>query len=141
MLYDVIKKDLKDFMKLKDMDKVNAIRVIIGEFPRLNKLAGEIPTDDEVIKILKTLKKNEEIVLEARKENTSVYLNLINGYLPKTMSKQEIRYYIRDNIDVNTIVADIGKVMGQVMKSLKGKVDGKVVKDVLTEYKYGVFID
>ena len=74
MLYDKLKQDLKESMKIKNMERVNALRVIMGEFPRLNKLAGELPTDDEVLKILKGLKKNEELVLEKLNKTDSIYL-------------------------------------------------------------------
>ena len=36
MLHDKLKQDLKESMKIKNMERVNAIRVIMGEFPRLN---------------------------------------------------------------------------------------------------------
>lgn len=135
MLYDLIRQDLKDFMKLKDMEMVNAIRVIIGEFPRLNKLAGELPTDNEVVKILKTLKKNEEIALEAQKQTNSTFLTVVSGYLPQLMSKDEIKIYIESS-DVE-LEGNLGQAMSQLMKELKGKADGGVVREVLTEMSKG----
>jgi uncharacterized protein len=133
MLYHDLKEDLKESMKAKNMDRVNAIRVIMGEFPRLNKLAGELPTDDEVLKILKGLKKNEEMVLEKLNKTESVYLNVIEGYLPKTMSKEEIKGFILSSgINLNG-GENIGQLTGKLMKDLKGKAEGSLVKEVLTE--------
>ena len=133
MLYDKLKQDLKESMKIKNMDRVNAIRVIMGEFPRLNKLAGELPTDDEVLKILKGLKKNEELVLEKSHKTDSVYLDVIESYLPKMMSKEEIKAFILSS-GINTDSGgNIGQLTGQVMKDLKGKAEGSLVKEVLTE--------
>lgn len=132
MLYDVIRNDLKTAMKNKEMDIVNALRVIIGEFPRLNKKAGELPTDDEVIKILKSLKKNEEIVLEKKGWASSTYLLILERYLPTMMSKDEIKHYI----DTSGVILDntnIGPLMGRLMKDLKGKAEGSLVKEVLSE--------
>ena len=133
MLYDELKQDLKESMKIKNMERVNALRVIMGEFPRLNKLAGELPTDDEVLKILKSLKKNEELVLEKSNKTDSIYLNVIESYLPKMMSKEEIKVFILTS-GINTNSGEnIGQLTGQVMKDLKGKAEGSLVKEVLSE--------
>ncbi len=133
MLYNELKQDLKESMKIKDMERVNALRVIMGEFPRLNKLAGELPTDDEVLKILKSLKKNEELVLEKSNKTDSIYLNVIESYLPQMMSKEEIKAFIISS-GINTgSGGNIGQLTGQVMKDLKGKAEGSLVKEVLTE--------
>ena len=133
MLYDELKQDLKESMKIKNMERVNALRVIMGEFPRLNKLAGELPTDDEVLKILKSLKKNEELVLEKSNKTDSIYLNVIESYLPKMMSKEEIKVFILTS-GINTNSGEnIGQLTGQAMKDLKGKAEGSLVKEVLTE--------
>lgn len=133
MLYNELKQDLKESMKIKNMERVNALRVIMGEFPRLNKLAGELPTDDEVLKILKSLKKNEELVLEKSNKTDSIYLNVIESYLPKMMSKEEIKVFILSS-GINTNSGEnIGQLTGQVMKDLKGKAEGGLVKEVITE--------
>ena len=133
MLYDKLKQDLKESMKIKNMERVNALRVIMGEFPRLNKLAGELPTDDEVLKILKSLKKNEEIVLEKSNKTDSIYLNVIESYLHKMMSKEENKAFILTS-GINTKSGqNTGQLTGQVMKDLKGKAEGSLVKEVLSE--------
>ena len=133
MLYDELKQDLKESMKIKNMERVNALRVIMGEFPRLNKLAGELPTDDEVLKILKSLKKNEELVLEKSNKTDSIYLNVIDSYLPKMMSKEEIKDFIlTSGIDTGS-GENVGQLTGKAMKDLKGKAEGSLVKEVLTE--------
>ena len=133
MLYNELKQDLKESMKIKNMERVNALRVIMGEFPRLNKLAGELPTDDEVLKILKGLKKNEELVLEKSNKTDSVYLDVIESYLPKMMSKEEIKAFILTS-GINTKCGEnVGQLTGKIMKDLKGKAEGSLVKEVLTE--------
>ena len=44
-----LRSDLKTAIKGKDEDSKDAIRIIIGEFPRLNKKVGEEITDTETI--------------------------------------------------------------------------------------------
>ena len=85
------------------------------------------------MKILKGLKKNEELVLEKLNKTDSIYLDVIESYLPKMMSKEEIKVFILSSgINTNS-GGNIGQLTGQVMKDLKGKAEGSLVKKVLTE--------
>lgn len=56
------------------------------------------------------------------------------------MTREELRFYIRDNISMNDIIEDIGKVRNKLINELDVKIPDEVIKEVLTEYKYGVFI-
>jgi len=63
---------------------------------------------------------------------------ILEKYLPKQLSEAEIKTELESIIvDVGaSTMADIGKVMGKAMASLKGKADGslisKLVKDLLS---------
>jgi len=56
-------------------------------------------------------------------------------YLPQQMSVDEIASHVDAVIaSMGTITnKDTGKVMGQVMKDLKGKADGQIVKQIVTQ--------
>jgi len=135
MLHNLIRQDLKKAMKNKDLEKMSILRVIIGEFPRLNKKVGELPTDDEVLKILKSLKKNEELIMEKQNITESKYLTVVESYLPKMMTKDEIKNYI-DNSSIN-LTGNIGAIMSRLMKELKGKADGNIVRKAIVELSKG----
>ena len=62
-----IKSNLTAAMKAKDEEKKDTLRVILGEFGRLDK--KEL-SDDEVVKILKKLMKSEKEVLEKKGDET-----------------------------------------------------------------------
>jgi uncharacterized protein len=82
---------------------------------------------------LKGLKKNEELVLEKLNKTESVYLNVIEGYLPKMMSKEDIKAFILSSgINIKS-GENIGQITGKLMKDLKGKAEGSLVKELLTE--------
>ena len=131
-LHEKLKSDLKVSMKEGDAVKTEALRVVIGEFPRLNKKAGELPTDEDVLKILKSLQKNEMVMLESQGYETSSYLQIIESYLPKMMTKEEIVEFIgASNIDMSKFKNKM-QAMGPIMKELKGKADGNLVKEVLS---------
>lgn len=133
-LYEEMKIDLTKAMKSKAVILRSTLRVIMGEFPRLNKKAGETPTDKEIIGILKKLKKNEGMVLKIMSQRDSGYMNVINSYLPVTseLSADAIREWIKDNIDLSKYKNSM-QAMGPIMKELKGKADGALVRKILGE--------
>ncbi|MGA8179474.1 MAG: GatB/YqeY domain-containing protein, partial [Desulfobacterales bacterium] len=67
-LQNKIKKDLSVAIKTRDEYKKDTLRVVLGEFGRLDK--KEL-SDDEAVKILKKLIKSEKEVLEQKGESGS----------------------------------------------------------------------
>ena len=133
-LYEEMKIDLKKAMKSKAVILKSALRVIMGEFPRLNKKVGETPTDKEIIGILKKLKKNESMVLKMLNKSTSGYMNVLDSYLPEVseLSADDIKKWIKKNILLSKYKNPM-QAMGPIMKELKGKADGALVRKVLGE--------
>lgn len=129
-----IKKDLTAAIKAKDEEQKNALRVILGEFSRLDK--KEL-SDEEVIKILKKLKKSEKEVLATKKEHAdSKFLDTIDTYLPKMATEKEIGDWIEKNVDFAALKNKM-QAMGQIMKHFGATADGNVVKKVLQEISSG----
>jgi uncharacterized protein YqeY len=64
-------------------------------------------------------------------ESKSEYLNTLKGFLPKMMSEKEIEEWILDKIDLSAYNNPM-QAMKSIMKELKGKADGNVVRNVLT---------
>jgi len=131
-LEEKVRQDLKQAMINKDDAKKSTLRMVIGEIPRLNKNAGEKPTDKEIESIIRKLIKSETQALGLAKENVrdSLYINVLNEYLPKMMSEQEIEDWIAGNITLEDYNPRM-KAMGVIMKALKGKADGNTVKKML----------
>jgi uncharacterized protein YqeY len=132
MILDKIKSDLKQAMIDRDEKRKSTLRMVIGEVPRLNKKANEKATDDEILNIIKKLIKSETIVLEASgiPIGESEYINILDSYLPKMMSQEEIIEWIGNNINLDEFNPKI-KAMGSIMKELKGKADGNTVRKIL----------
>ncbi|MDM8518236.1 GatB/YqeY domain-containing protein, partial [Desulfobacterales bacterium HSG16] len=84
-LQEQVKKDLTAAMKAKDEDKKNTLRVLMGEFGRID--AKEL-TDDQIIKIMKKLIKSERETLKISglKEETP-FIGILEAYLPKMASE------------------------------------------------------
>jgi len=123
-----IKGDLTAAIKEKDEEKKDTLRVILGEFGRLDK--KELP-DDEVVKILKKLTKSEKEVLETKGDETdSRFIGIIENYLPKMATQAEITNWIEQNIDFSEFKNKM-QAMGLIMKHFGATADGNAVKNLL----------
>ncbi len=144
-LHAKIKMDLKTAMLKKEVAVKNALRQIMAEYPSLtvpiilesgkkttrHKKSEEI-TDGDIIGIIQKLVKSENTVLEAKKQETSDYLEILEFYLPRMATKEEIVVWINDNIDFTEFKSTM-QAMGPIMKHFGKLADGKLVKQILQD--------
>jgi len=145
-LLDKVKQDLKMAMLNKDPEGRNAMRLIMAEFPKLTvpltlqsgkkssrlKRPGEI-TNDDIIGIINGLVKSEQTVLEAKNEATSEYLEILQAYLPRKVSREEIVAWIKEHIDISQYKNKM-QAMGTIMKHFGKSADGKLVNQILQDW-------
>ncbi len=146
-LLEKIRQDLKTAMLNKDQDARNAMRQIMAEFPKLTvpitlesgkkstrlKKPEEI-TNDDIIGIINSLVKSELTVLEAKKETSSAYLNILQSYLPRMADREEITAWIAEHIDFSKYKNKM-QSMGTIMKHFGKTADGKLVNQILQEWQ------
>ena len=146
-LLDKLKADLKQSMLNRDVVPRGAIRQIMAEFPKLTvpitlesgkkstrlKTNEEI-TDDDIIGIIQGLAKSERMVLEAKNEASSDYLDTLLLYLPQMASREEIIAWIGDNIDFSGYKNKM-QAMGPIIKHFGKQADGKMVNQILQEWE------
>lgn len=142
-LYDKIRLDMKQAMLKKDTAVRDTMRLIMGAFPSLTvsitlesgkkttrvKTPEEI-TNDDLLNIIRKFAKSEKTVLDIKKEASSDYLELLNRYLPKMATPQEIEQWIKDNVDLSKFKSPM-QAMGNVMKHYGKLADGNQVKEIL----------
>ncbi len=126
-LQDDIKGELKVAMKAKETEKVGTIRIIMGEFGR--QTTKDL-SDDQVIAIIKKLVKSEKELLASSGKESSEYLSILEGYLPKQASEKEIRNWIAENIDFATFKNKM-QAMRPIMAHFGPAADGNMVKEIL----------
>lgn len=126
-LQEQLKNDLKEAMKARDTERTGAIRILIGEFGRQRE--KEL-TDEQVIAIIKNLIKSEKEFLAAKKEESSSFMSIMESYLPQLASEEEIRAWIKENIDF-TEYANKMQVMRPIMAHFGASADGNMVKNIL----------
>ena len=141
-----LKEDLKQAMRDKDEAGRNTIRQVMSEFFKLTvpvtleggkkstrpKTAEEI-TNDDIIGIIQGLVKSEHIMLEAKQEATSDYLQILETYLPRQVAREEIVDWVRGNIDFSQFKNKM-QAMGVIMKHFGKTADGKLVNDILKNW-------
>jgi uncharacterized protein len=127
-LQETIKQDLAVAMKEKDQNRKEAIRVILGEFGRMEQ---KVLSDEDVVRILKKLHKNEKEVLEKKKATgDSDFIRIVEAYLPKAADAGEIVAWIQANIDF-TQFRNKMQAMGMIMKHFGSRAEGDRVKKIL----------
>jgi uncharacterized protein YqeY len=148
-LHGKIKLDLKNAMLQKRNDIRDTLRVVMGEYPKLTvpltlesgkksfrvKRPEEI-TDDDLLGIIRGLVKSEKSVLELQKKESSPYLQVLDAYLPKMLSRDEIMAWINTNIDFSGYKSPM-QAMAPIMKHFGKLADGNLVKELLQELSKG----
>jgi uncharacterized protein YqeY len=146
----MINDDIKQAMLAKDTRKLEALRAIkaalLLEKTSKDHSSGEIPESLEMQllqKLVKQRKESAKVYTESGRNDLAqeemYQAEIIEKYLPKQLSKEEIRIAVEQIVsDVGAKdMKDIGKVMGVATKQLAGKADNKLiatlVKDILTK--------
>jgi uncharacterized protein YqeY len=129
-LKERISADYMTAFKAKDSVAKNLLSVIKGEIQTIEKNSGiDNMPDEDVIKILnKTVKSLKETLNVSDSVDTKLELAIVEAYLPKQLSKEEIFNKVTEL--KNSGVTNIG----QIMKEFAGlPVDRKVVSEVIKE--------
>lgn len=142
MLLDQFKADLIVAMKSKDELRMLVLRSLLSA---LNYYKIEVQhelTDEDVQRTLaKEAKKHRESIEMYEKgqrqelvDNEKKELEILLSYMPKQMSEEEAEKIIKTEIEhlqTSGTVLNQGVVMKSVMPLLKGKVDGRVVGEIV----------
>lgn len=141
-LKDKINADLKEAMKSKDKVKLNTIRSIRALILEFEKSGGakELSSEDEIKMLSSAAKKRREGIEQYENagrlelaENEKLELSVIENYLPKQLSEDEIIENVKSlakEVGAST-KADFAKLMPSAMKTLKGKADGNVIRKIV----------
>lgn len=136
---DQLGADLKNAMRAKDKVRLGAIRMLRAAILEREKSGSGDVSDEEVIAILQkqakqrrdSIKQYNDADRRDLAETEEAELAVIEDYLPAQLSDDELRRAVAEIVKSTgaTGMQDMGKVMGQAMQTLKGKADGRRVKD------------
>ena len=143
MIQDKLNQDLKEAMKSGNADKVGVLRLLNAALHNQAIAKGKdaVLTDEEVMEVLRReAKKRKESVEAFTKggrlelaEKERAELVLIEVYLPKQMSREEVAAAVEKILAGLADKSNQGLVMKAVMQELKGKADGKMISEVVKE--------
>ena len=140
-ILEKISSDLKVAMKSKDKIRVETLRSLIAQLKNERISQGkDLSPEQELAVLMNAAKKRKEAIdiyekssrtdlLDKEKEE----LEIISEYLPEQLSDEEIEKTIAEIIERTgaASIKDLGRVMSEAMKELKGKADGKKVQQIV----------
>lgn len=138
-----IDNDIKNAMLAKNKEELEALRsikslILLAETEKGG--SGDIASDVEnklLMKAAKQRKESADIFQQQNRKDLAdkelFQLEVINRYLPKQLSEQEITQVLMSIISETGAkgMQDMGKVMGAATKRLAGQADGKLVSDLV----------
>lgn len=144
-LKERIDQELKEALKSGDKTRLNAIRSIRAALLEKEvsiRVGGKaVLSEEQELEVLMGLAKRRRDAIEQftagnrpdLAANEAAELAVLEEYLPKQLSDEEVERIIRDIVSRSgaTSMKDMGKVMGEAMKALKGKTDGGKVQSVV----------
>ncbi len=145
MLHEQIKQNIKEAMMAKDTVRLETMRGISASFTNdlvaKGKKPQEMLTDEEALAVITKLAKQRKDSIEQFKAGgredlvaeEAAQLAILETYLPKMMDKVEVEAIARAKQTELGITDPTkkGMLMSTLMKDLKGKADGTVVKEVV----------
>lgn len=146
-LKEKILNDLKEAMRSKDQIRLQVLRSLKAKLleKEISERKGGVASlnEEQSLEVLmKAAKQRKESIFQFEQGNRSdlaeaekAELEIIEEYLPKMMTEEEIEKIVEEKIFAlgATGPQDMGKVMGPIMGALKGKADGGVVSKIVKQ--------
>lgn len=145
MLKDTLSEDLKSAMRAKDdarLRTIRSLRAALMEKEIAERQGGEAQlSEEQEASVLQKQAKQRRDALEqfraagredlASKEEEE--LRIIESYLPQQLGDEEVRQTVRRIVaELGPVTPrEMGKVMGEAMRQLRGRAEGKRVQDAV----------
>lgn len=129
-------------MKARDKDRKDAISALVSAVKKVAIDAGcrdNIPdemVDQAILKEIKTVKEQIDTCPASRPELLEEYTTrcrIMQEFAPKQLSADEIKAVIMEKFADVIATGNKGMIMKSVMGELKGKADGKLINQIVSE--------
>jgi len=140
-LFDTISNDIQTTMLAKNKIRLEALRGAKKEFLEAKSAKGSNGelSDEMAVKILQKMVKQRKdsaaIYREQNRpelaENELAEVAVLESYLPKALSPEELETALKDIIAQTgaTSMKDMGKVMSAATQALAGKTEGRLISE------------
>lgn len=142
-LISEIEDELKDAMRARDAERRDALRLILNALKGSEKELQRPLSGDEELQVLQRERKRRVEAAEAfraggREEQAAAEereLEILEEFMPEPLGEDEIEDIVDDVIaEVGaTSMADLGRVMADVMPQVAGRADGSQVSQIVRE--------
>lgn len=144
-LQETIKGQIKEAMLAKDSVKLGVVKGLVAGFTNelvaLKRMPQDALSDEEVLNVIRrAVKQRKDSIDQFTKggrpelaESEQAELKVLEAYLPQMMSEEDVMAFAKIKLaEAGTVdKSKAGMFMGTLMKDLKGKADGDVVKKVV----------
>lgn len=143
-LHKQIKDQIKEAMIKKDAFRLMVLRGLSAAF--MNEIVAkkitvdELGDEDTIAIIRRLVKQRKDSIEQFNKggradlaQNEEAEMKILETFLPQLMNKEEVEAFVKTKIASAGEIdkAKLGQFMGTIMKDLKGKADGMMVKEVI----------
>ena len=142
-LIEEIDDEIKDAMKARDTERRDALRLILDALKKSEKELQRPLSEEEELQVMQRERKKRVEAAEAyrtggREEQAAAEereLEILEEFMPEPLSEDEIEEIVDDVIaEVGaTSMADLGRVMADVMPQIAGRADGSQVSQIVRE--------
>ena len=146
MTHQELKDGIKEAMKARDVVRLSVLRGLsaaaTNEVVSKGRKPDEILNDDELLTVVMRAAKQRKDSIEQftqggradLAEGEKAELAVLETLLPAQMSRDEVLQAVKAKATEMGVTDKTGanKLMGALMKDLKGKADGNVVKEVVS---------
>jgi uncharacterized protein len=142
-LIEEIEGELKDAMLARDAERRDALRLILNALKGSEKELQRPLSEEEELQVLQRERKRRLEAAEGfrsggreeQAEQEERELEILEEFMPEPLSEDEIEEIVDDVIaEVGaTSMADLGRVMADVMPQIAGRADGSQVSQIVRE--------
>ncbi|MFH1623664.1 MAG: GatB/YqeY domain-containing protein [Pseudomonadota bacterium] len=143
-LHQDIKAQITAAMKARDAVRLDVLRGLLSSFTneavsKKRKPDEELSDEESLSVISRAVKQRKDSIEQFEKggrtdlaETEKAELEILKTYLPVQMSREEVQKFVSSKLEGMSLDANSkGQIMGMVMKELKGKADGMMVKEAV----------
>jgi uncharacterized protein len=130
-MMEQINNDIKEAMKAKQQERLEALRMLKAEFIKNN--TSTKPTDELTVTVGHAKRISDSLEMyekgSAAHDKLVKELDLIKAYLPQAMEESEVVAII-NNIK-SAGAKDMGSIMKELQPQIKGRFDGKRASELV----------
>jgi uncharacterized protein YqeY len=142
-LIEELEADVKEAMLARDVERRDALRLILASLRSAEKGLLRPLSEDEELQVLQRERKKRVEAAEAfrnagreeQAEKEENELEILEEFMPEPLSEEDLDRIVDDAIAENkaTSMRDMGRVMADVMPQIAGRADGSAVSQLVRE--------